>query len=383
MAATDALFQAMEPLRLRYLDSPLPGWLRVAGETVLAMLPDSLRRQLGVRHRRLLMSLDAEGLQLRAQMDERTHLVGVLPLDDAVLLEQLRELLDHNAGNVPRWLVLDVGQTLRPVISVPASAEARLREVMLHEIDRQTPFSHDQVSFEPRILSRDAQTRQLRVELVVLPRARLDAVLALLGPLANGLAGVDVVDADGARLGVNLLPLVGRSARQDRSRNVNRWLALITVAALFGAMWMTLSNRSAELGATTARVDAAKLKAREVRILRNSLKGSADAANFLARLSARQPTTLEVLADLTKRIPDTTYMEKIAINDGNIVLIGQSQRAADLVGLLQGSTLFKTPTLTGSVQTDPRTGKERFTLTAVVTGSNRDKEAADASARKR
>lgn len=383
MAATDALFQAMEPLRLRYLDSPLPGWLRVAGETVLAMLPDSLRRQLGVRHRRLLMSLDAEGLQLRAQMDERTHLVGVLPLDDAVLLEQLRELLDHNAGNVPRWLVLDVGQTLRPVISVPASAEARLREVMLHEIDRQTPFSHDQVSFEPRILSRDAQTRQLRVELVVLPRARLDAVLALLGPLANGLAGVDVVDADGARLGVNLLPLVGRSARQDRSRNVNRWLALITVAALFGAMWMTLSNRSAELGATTARVDAAKVKAREVRILRNSLKGSADAANFLARLSARQPTTLEVLADLTKRIPDTTYMEKIAINDGNIVLIGQSQRAADLVGLLQGSTLFKTPTLTGSVQTDPRTGKERFTLTAVVTGSNRDKEAADASARKR
>ena len=28
MPATDALFQALEPLRLRYLDSPLPGWLR-------------------------------------------------------------------------------------------------------------------------------------------------------------------------------------------------------------------------------------------------------------------------------------------------------------------------------------------------------------------
>lgn len=383
MAATDNLFQAMEPLRLRYLDSPLPGWLRVAGETVLAMLPDSLRRQLGVRHRRLLMSLDAEGLKLRAQMDERSHLVGVLPVDDAVLLEQLRELLDHNAGNVPRWLVVDLGQTLRPVISVPASAEARLREVMLHEIDRQTPFSHDQVSFEPRILSRDPQTRQLRVELVVLPRARLDAAMALLGPLANGLAGVDVGNADGSRLGVNLLPLAGRSARQDRSHNVNRWLALIVVSALFGAMWVMLSNRTAELEATTVRVDAAKAKAREVRILRNSLKGSADAANFLARLSARQPTTLAVMADLTRRIPDSTYLEKIAINDGNIVLIGQSQRAADLVGLLQGSTLFKTPTLTGSVQTDPRTGKERFTLTAVVTGSNRDKEAADASVLKR
>ena len=383
MPATDTLFQAMEPLRLRYLDSPLPGWLRLAGETVLAMLPDSLRRQLGVRHRRLLMGVDADGLSLRAQLDERTHLIGMMPVGDDLLLEQLRQLLDQNAGNVPRWLVLDIGQTLRPVITVPASAEPRLREVMLHEIDRQTPFSHDQVSFEPRVLARDAQTRQLRVELVVLPRARLDAAIALLGPLAQGLAGVDVATADGARLGVNLLPLAGRSARQDRSRNVNRWLALITVAALFGAMWVTLSNRSAELAATTTRVDAAKRQAREVRMLRNALKSSADAANFLARLSARQPTALEVMDDLSKRIPDTTYLEKIAINDGNIVLIGQSQRAADLVGLLQGSALFKTPTLTGSVQTDPRTGKERFTMTAVVTGSNRDKEAANAGSRKR
>ena len=35
------------------------------------------------------------------------------------------------------------------------------------------------------------------------------------------------------------------------------------------------------------------------------------------------------------------------------------------------------------IHTDPRTGKERFTLTAVVTGSNRDKEAVDAPTRKR
>ena len=87
MPATDTLFQAMEPLRLRYLDSPLPGWLRVAGETVLAMLPDSLRRQLGVRHRRLLMGVDAEGLSLRAQLDERTHLIGVLPVGQVDRIE--------------------------------------------------------------------------------------------------------------------------------------------------------------------------------------------------------------------------------------------------------------------------------------------------------
>jgi hypothetical protein len=37
--------------------------------------------------------------------------------------------------------------------------------------------------------------------------------------------------------------------------------------------------------------------------------------------------------------------------------------------------------LTGSVQTDPRTGKERFTLTAVVAGSTKEKESANAPER--
>lgn len=383
MPATDTLFQFMEPLRLRYLDSPLPGWLRVAGDTVLGLLPDSLRRQLGVRHRRLLLSVDRNGLALRAQLDDQVQLLGHLPVDDAALLAELRERLDAGAANVPRWLLLDVAQTLRPVLSVPASAEPRLREVMQFEIDRQTPFAADQVSFEPRVLHRDAHTRQLKVELVVLPKARLDAALGLLGPLADGLAGVDVAGADGSRLGVNLLPAAGRGLRTDRARQANRWLALIAVAALAAAMALVLNNRTRTLDAYQQRVDAAKAQAREVRMLRNSLRSSAEAANFLARRRAQMPTTLELLDDLTRRIPDSTFLEKISVNDGNMVLIGQSQQASALVGLLQGSPLIRTPTLTGSVQTDPRTGKERFTLTAVVAGSAREKEAADASARKR
>ena len=382
MPATETLFQALEPLRLRYLDSPLPGWLRTASEALLSVLPASLRRQLGARYRRLLLSLDGEGLQLRALVDDQSSLIGVVPGDDPDLLEQLRARLDENAGNVPRWLLIDIGQTLRPVLAVPAAAEPRLREVMAHEIDRQTPFALDHVSFEPRVLSRDALSRQMRVELVVLPKLQLDAALARLGPMAAGLAGVDIVDGDGSRLGVNLLPLVGRAARHDRARTLNRWLAAVAVLALFASLWLALGNRREAFAAYSARLAIATADAREVRKLRNALEGSVQAANFLAKQRAQQPTMLELLADLTRRIPDTTSLEKIAVNDGNVVLIGQSQQASSLVGLLQGSPLIKTPTLTGSVQTDPRTGKERFTLTAVVAGSAKEKESANASARR-
>ena len=73
MPATDTLFQFMEPLRLRYLDSPLPGWLQVAGDTLLSLLPDGLRRQLGVRHRRVLLAVDGQGLALRVQLEDRVQ----------------------------------------------------------------------------------------------------------------------------------------------------------------------------------------------------------------------------------------------------------------------------------------------------------------------
>jgi len=64
-------------------------------------------------------------------------------------------------------------------------------------------------------LSRDPVGKTIRVELVVLPMARLQGLLAAVGPLAPGLAGIDVREPDGTRLGVNLLPSPNRGVRMD------------------------------------------------------------------------------------------------------------------------------------------------------------------------
>ncbi len=380
MLATDAVSRALEPLRLRYLDSPLPGWLRASGEAMLALLPVRLRHLLGAQQRRLQLGVHDGELWLHALVDEQSTLIGAVPTDNADLLEQLRAHLDENAATVPRWLLLDADSVLRPVLTLPAAAESRLRELLVHEIDRQTPFGTDQVSFEWRILSRDAASRQLRVELVVLPKVRLEAALSALGPLAQGLAGADALDSNGRRLGVNLLPTARRGAHVDRARMLNMGLVAVTVIALFLAMWVVLDNRAQALADLTARVEAANADVRQVRKLRSSLDKSVQAANFLAKQRAQQPTMLELIADLTRRIPDNTSLDKLSINDGKIVLIGQSQQAPALVGLLQSSKLMKTPALAGAVQTDPRTGKDRFTLTANIARSSQ--EATDVPARR-
>ena len=47
-----------------------------------------------------------------------------------------------------------------------------------------------------------------------------------------------------------------------------------------------------------------------------------------------------------------------------MLLIGLSSEASSLVQRLEGSKLWRAPALTGALQPDPRSGKDRFTLTA-------------------
>jgi len=357
----------------------VPAWLRLAGDTVLETLPAGLRRLLGAQPRMLLLRVDGGELQLLASVDGQASAIGRVPVDDPELLSTVLARLDADAADVPRWLLVDASQVLRRIIVLPASAESRLRDVLTHEVDRQTPFALDQVVFESRVLSRDPIGKRTGVEPVVLPMARLQGLLAAVGPLAPGLAGIDVREPDGTRLGVNLLPSLNRGVRMDRATRLNLMLGAGITLVLFIAMWLALDNRSVAVVELQSRVDAAKADAVRVRRLRNEFDNSVQAANFLAKQRAQQPTLLEVLADLTARIPDDTVLDKISFNEGRIVLVGGSRQATALVELLGASPLLRRPALVGAMQPDPRTGMDRFTLTATIAGS--PQEVADGKSR--
>jgi general secretion pathway protein L len=362
MPADDRLANLLEPNRLRLARSSLPAHGRAASRALLSLLPARWRDWMEGDDRQLCLRRRDDALALIASGRRGDTLLGEVPLDDPELLADLRARLEGE--HVPRWLLVPESLVLRRRLSLPVAAEARLRDVLAFELDRQTPFSADQVSYQGRVLARDPGGQLLDVELLVLPRARLDAELQPLGELGASLAGVDVVEADGRRLGVNLLPEAHRDTRVDPVRRLNLILAGIAAVCLFGTLLLTLHNRGERLEDLRQQVAAANDQARQARLLRNQLQVSAQAANFLATSRASRPTMLELLDELTRRIPDDTSLDKLTVNGDRLVMVGQSRAAPALVGLLQASPMLREPALAGAVQADPRSGRDRFTLTA-------------------
>jgi general secretion pathway protein L len=338
-------------------------WWRQA---LASWLPARWRVLLGLARDRLLLVRHGEEVQLRWQNGAGVHALAQLPLplQDA----DLERVLANRLAALPRWLALPPAMALRRRLLLPGAALERLRDVVGFEVDRQTPFSAAAVCFDARLLQR-RDDGQLDVELVVVPRAAFDEALGSLGGLAAGLVGVDVLDDTGLPLEVNLLPEAQRRRRSNPMRTWNLVLGAVAVAAIIAAAWQVLENRREAVLAFDAEVEAKALQARQVALQRDRLRNIVEGARFLDEARAGRPTTVEVIDEVSRRLPDNTYLEKLAIEGDRLLLIGLSPEASALVGRLEGSSLWKSPALSGALQPDPRTRRDRFSLTADLVGT--------------
>jgi len=346
------------------------------GTALLAWLPDAVRERFGLWPQRLLLRVDDDRLRLTLLRGQAYDL-GALALDKLVMAggpvvaDPLSAHLPAAVADLPRWLLLPASAVLRRRLRLPGSAAERLRDVTSFEIDRQTPFSSADVVHDARLVAICADG-QIEAELIVLPRTTLETALAGLGPLAAGLTGVDVADADGAPLRINLLPAALGHRRANRAGRRQWALLALTVVLLVLALWQILDNRRGAVlewqRTLDARSEAAREVARDERRVLELIEGAA----FLNTERARRPGMVEIMAELARRLPDTTYLEKLALEGPRMSLIGLSADAPALVARLQDSALWHAPALTGVVQSDPLTQLDRFSLSAelILTGGD-------------
>ncbi|MBU6246365.1 MAG: PilN domain-containing protein [Xanthomonadaceae bacterium] len=365
--AMQSLRPLLERARRAWRGSPLPAMLAWWGGELRAMLPARLRQALaGGADWHLLEHRDGQWSVRRA--GAASVLAQWADSDDPAIQQQaLRQALATvDPQDLRLALCLPAETALRRTLALPLAARDNLAQVIGFEIDRQTPFRADQVATDVRELARPVGEGRFAVELIALPRATLDPLLERLAALRIRIDAVDLRDGD-ARLGANLLAPAQRPRRVNPRARLNLSLAAACLALVVLVLGQWLHNRRVALLAMQAQVDAMHADAQQVALLRQQLQDNAGAAGFLARKKKDTVPVLALLDELTRRLPDSAWLERFSIDsNGHLGFQGQATQAARLVDALKDDPLIRDVGFQGSIQADPTTGKERFYLVANV-----------------
>ena len=362
------LEQKLQQFRGRLQSGPagkfVTWWL---GELKLAM-PSSWQQKLQHAMRRVTLTLKGETLTVGVDENRRLSTLQQLPLSrDASLQQQeVDDLLERNELlEAPRFLLLDSDSALIKELKLPLAAEPNLGQVLSFEMDRQTPFKASGVYYDWRILERDSAAGQLRLQLYVVPRQAAERGMRLLGERGFGLAGIDVCEGD-RTLGLNLLPIEQRVRTINRKARLNFALAGACVVLLVVVMAESLYLREHQVHELEAAIAEVQGEAREVAQIRKQIEDASAAAGFLASRRAESPLAIEVLADVTRLLPDDTYLDRLVIGARNVQMQGKSQNAQQLIEKVNESEMLDDAAFRGSTRLDARSGLEIFEVNAEI-----------------
>jgi len=361
----DASQLQLDRLRRAWRGSALPGFLRWWGGELSAFVPVRWRAAFAGGERWYAIERHADRGRLRRAGE--TFAVG--EAGDADTAEHrsavlARALDEADPADRRIALVLPPAAVLRRRLVLPLAARDNLRQVVGYDLDRQTPFRADDIHFGVRELGEGGPEGRFVAELAATPRASLDPLLDELAGLGIHPDRVDVAEGP-ALAGVNLLPPARIPRRADRRRRLNALLLAVIVLLVVACMSAWLHNRAVALQAMRDEVEAMRGDAARVKDLRQRLTDSAGASGFLARKKTDAPSVLPVLEDLTRRLPDDTWLERFTLNGtGQIGFQGQSPQAARLIDALKGAATIGEPSFQGTIQSDPTSGKERFYMQA-------------------
>ncbi len=332
-----------------------------------ALVPRRARPLFHRGARILILEPSREEVVLRLFRGERWREIGRVDLEGGEATAQaaaIRALTRRvNLRKTDVALRLPAEQALRRTLDLPRAAEPDLRQALFFQIDQQTPFTPQEVYFDYRVIGREPEAKRLTVEMTVVPRAVVDDALGMAARWGLSPAIVDVAgdDADAPPV-LNLLAEAEDATGARGLSPLNAALAVVAAVLAAWAVYIPLDERRTTAETLLARVAEVKSDANQALRLRQEVERLRKEGRFLTEEKRKTSSVLKILDELTRILPDSTWLFDLKINGGEIRIGGYSSAASQLIGLIDDSPLFQTPRFRASVTQDPRSGLERFNL---------------------
>ena len=297
-----------------------------------------------------------------------------------------RSALAQRGGAVA--LVAGEGSGFRRVVELPIAVSSRLQQVLAFELDRLTPLRASDLYYDFRLLERNAALGICRVEVVAVPRARVapwlaDAQLKNLEVSRLILAPSDVDST------LNLLTAAqSQTDAPSRYRWLNKALLLLcaglAIALVAFPLWQ-MRQQVIELLPVEA---SAKTDAEAASVLQKQLEKQIGDYNLPLARKHGAPLVIQVMEDLTKRLPDDTWATSFEIKSTptlktrEVIVQGETGSGGKILQLFQESALLKDPVLKAAMVRMTNPSSERFHIAGELVAADLPKSLllSDASA---
>lgn len=335
------------------------------------LLPESIRQAFSDKSGFLLLTAKDGFIELDYALgDEKPQALASLKLDDEgqAQYEALR-LTDERIAKARPVLRLGEHHAISRPLILPKAAEENLNQVMAYELDRYTPFTSEQVYYA---IKKNPQQNpdSISFELIVTPKQQLDEICDTLKnwgiqPLRADYEGLPN-RLDNGHADYNLLPESRRKKRDRTGLFLQSSLIAGAVSLLVIAIALPVWLEYSAVSMLEEQIKKISKEALVVSEMREEIDKIHESNDWLIARKTEQPPTVEMLNTLSLLLKDDTWLNQLRYRNKKLTLQGFSSVASTLIGTLESSELFSNVRSVGNIRQDPKTGMERFQISADV-----------------
>ena len=249
---------------------------------------------------------------------------------------------------------------LRRRFELPAASRSTLARAVPFELERLSPIEADRLYYDFNILDAGRSKKQAELELRIVKRSAVDDAIAL--ARAAGLkVGVIRFAGDPREAHWRAFPADRGALLRIKWRqwNVFALLGLMLVLGI-AVVFAAYLRGAAAADALSDEVDTAGTRAAVIHRLNHEISDVRAQIEFpLAQ--KRGPFLLAILAEVTRLLPDGTWLTEFEYDAGKVHIQGFAKSASDVVGQIDRSPMFANAQFMAPLQS-AQNGNERFDL---------------------
>jgi general secretion pathway protein L len=334
-----------------------------------ASVPGRVRALFGRQSAALVMVPADDGVAFALHQGGRSRELGHIQFGPGPDQRRALAQLMHGASVQDADVIVNLPaeRVPRRSVTLPVAAQENLREVLAFEMDRHTPFKASEVAFDYRVTGTDADNKRLMVDLAVVPRDLLEHANSVANSFGLTLDRIGIAGEDSpGRQQFNFLSRDQSAGSPAARQRLLAALALLVALTALIAAYLPLYVKERTLAARQAQLAETRIAAFDADALKTRLASKLEHGRFLIGRRLSTPAATRLLAEVSERLPDDTWLLEIQWHGKELLLSGFSPAAAALIKTLEESLLLSEVRFHSPVMTDPRVKRERFNISADV-----------------